>query len=177
MRSKLEVSEGWDEIWSKQQLHNLIPAVRGIYVGHADANQGMYNLAQSVKNFYSFYQKDKTTVEDYEQDFKSYYETSIAYGAAPPISKGLVKECTTMLASDQANPTVNETKKATTDVTETFLGCMFVSSANQKKFGGLKKDLHNNFLMGRDTYHKTMEEAERLLAGYKPVWTVIRQCQ
>ena len=52
-----------------------------------------------------------------------------------------------------------------------FLGCMLVSSANQKKFGGLKKDLHNNFLMERDTYPRSMEAAKRLLTRYKPAWT------
>ena len=57
------------------------------------------------------------------------------------------------------------------EVTDAFLGCMLVSSSNQKKFGGLKKDLHSNFLVGGATYLKTMEAAKRLLAGYKPTWT------
>ena len=49
VRSKLEVLDGWDEVWATQQLHHLIIAVRGIYMGHDDVNQGMYNLVQLVK--------------------------------------------------------------------------------------------------------------------------------
>ena len=94
----------------------------------------------------------------------------MAYGAALQISDKLIKERTSMIARDEANPTTTEIKKATMDVMETFLGCMFISSANQKKCGGLKKDLHKNFWMGRDTYPKTMETSTRLLAGYKPAW-------
>ena len=107
-------------------------------------------------------------MEDYERNFKSYCETSVAYGAAPPISKELIKEHTTMITSDPANLTSNEIKKVTTDVMDMFLGCMLISSTKQKKFGGLKKDLHNHFLMGRDTYPGRMETAKQLMAILQP---------
>ena len=132
VRSKLEGSDGWNEIWSKQELHKLIIAVQGICVGHDDSNQGMYNLVQSVKNFYFFYQKNWASVDDYKRDYKSYYETTVVYEATPSISNKLIKERASMTARDEVNPLTAKMKKVTIDVTETFLGCMFISSANRK---------------------------------------------
>ena len=73
------------------------------------------------------------------------------------------------------NPTITETARAKLECDEEFLGCLFISSSNQKMYGNLKKELHNNFLMDRDSYPRTLESAKRLLAGYKPAWTPQRQ--
>jgi len=171
VRSKLEVIEGWDRMYANQELHTLINSIRGICVGHDDTNQGTYNLVQSVKNFYAFYQKDEMSIEDYEKDFKAYHETSIAYRGALPIDDKIHSRRMRQIEVTANNPTNAERARAKLECDEEFLGCLFISSSNQKMYGNLKKELHNNFLMGRDSYPRTLESAKRLLAGYKPAWT------
>ena len=100
----MEMSDVWNTIYCKQELHNLINTIRCIYFRHDDTNQGTYNLVQSVKNFYAFYQKDEMYVEDYEKDFKSYYETSIVYGGRVPINEDNFKKYTKEIVANSAHP-------------------------------------------------------------------------
>ena len=44
---------------------------------------------------------------------------------------------------------------------------LLISSANQKRFGLLKRDLQNSYLKGQDEYPKTVEDAKRLLSNWK----------
>ena len=132
VRSKLEVIKGWDRMYANQELHTLINSIRGVCVGHDDTNQGTYNLVQSVKNFYAFYQKDKMSIEDYEKDFKSYYETSVAYGGALPIDKEIHSRRMRQIEVTANNPMDVEGARAKLECDEEFLGCLFISSSNQK---------------------------------------------
>ena len=44
---------------------------------------------------------------------------------------------------------------------------LLISSANQKRFGLLKRDLQNLYLKGQDNYPKTFEDAKRLISNWK----------
>jgi len=40
------------------------------------------------------------------------------------------------------------------------MGGLLISSANQKRFGGLKREIHNACLKGVDDYPKTFDTAQ-----------------
>mmetsp|Transcript_18060 Transcript_18060/g.28245 ORF Transcript_18060/g.28245 Transcript_18060/m.28245 type:complete len:114 (+) Transcript_18060:74-415(+) len=99
------------------------------------------------------------SVEDSENDFKSYYETLIAYNGGLPIDQEICENHTRQIEVRANAPTNAERTRAKLESTEEFMGCLFINSSNQNRYSGLKKDLHDNFLMGRDTYPITLQES------------------
>ena len=73
----------------------------------------------------------------------------------------------TSRVADVANPTATEKKRAVDDTAEAVKGSMLLSGSDQKRFGTLKKELHNDYLKGTDNYPYTLDRAVRLLENYE----------
>ena len=167
VKSKLEASANWGQIEADQSLHDLINAIEKICVGHDDTNQDMYNAVQACKNIFLFRQEDGPSTEDYLRDYKSYWDTCEAYKAEPAHHPQIVKMRLNEIASNPMAPTNIEKAQAESGIKEEFMAGLLISSANQKRFGILKRDLQNYYLKGQDDYSKTFEEAKRLLSNWK----------
>ena len=72
------------------------------------------------------------SIKDYEKDFKAYHETSIVYGGALPIDDEIYSRRMRQIEVTANNPTVSEKARAKLEYNEEFLGCLFISSSNQK---------------------------------------------
>jgi hypothetical protein len=103
---------------------------------------------QACKNIFLFRQDDGTSTEDYLRDFKSYWDTCEAYKAAPAHHPQLIKMRLDEIASDPLAPSDNEKTRAESEIKEEFMAGLMISSANQKRFGILKRDLQNSYLKG-----------------------------
>ena len=64
-------------------------------------------------------------------------------------------------------PTTAELDKAELEIKDEFMAGLLISSANQKRFGLLKRDLQNSYLKGQDDYPKTFKDAKRLLGNWR----------
>ena len=167
VKSKLKASANWDQIEANQSLHNLINTIQKNCVGHDDTNQDMYNVVQACKNIFLFWKEDRTSTEDYLQDFKSYWDTCEAYKAEPAHHPQIVKARLGEIAPNPMTlvPTNIEKTQAESEIKEEFMAGLVISSTNQKCFGILTRDLQNSYLKGQDDYPKTFEEAKRLLSN------------
>ena len=126
----------------------------------------MYNIVQACKNIFLSRQDNGTSTEDYVRDFKSYWDTYEAYNAEPAHHPKLIKSrLEEIMTGTPATP--SEKTKAELQIKEVFMAGLVISSANQKRFGLLKRDLQNAYLKGQDDYPKTFEEAKRLLSNWR----------
>ena len=88
-----------------------------------------------------FRQSDEALIEDYLQDFKSYWDTCEAYKAEPASHPKLIQARLVEIAADGTRPTAAEKTKAELEIKDEFMAGLVISSANQKRFGLLKRDL------------------------------------
>ena len=166
VKFRLKTADNWDTIKDDQSLHLLIKAIQKICVDHNDTNQDMYNVVQACKHMFLFQQDNDTPTEDYIRDFKSYWDTCEAYQAEPANHPKLIKaRLEDLMVGTTA--TLGEKTKAELQIKDEFMTGLLISSANQKRFGLLKRDLQNFYLKGQDDYPKTFEEAKRLLSNWK----------
>ena len=70
--------------------------------------------------------------------------------------------------ADVNNITDIERTKAETQTSDAVKAALLISGADKRRYGGLKNDLGNNYLMGADQYPDTTEKAIVLLGNYKP---------
>ena len=65
------------------------------------------------------------------------------------------------------SPMTSKKKKAQEDATESMKAALLISGADKRKFGKLKDELANNYLLGTDQYPNTFKKAMRILGNYQ----------
>jgi hypothetical protein len=103
------------------------------------------------------------------QNFKSLWDTVKVFGGLLGVHKGLVKGVLTMpgKARDPYNVTEEELAAAEEEVTEAVKAALLISGMDKKRYGRLKEQLANNYLLGTDQYPNTLEKASRILGNYQ----------
>ena len=110
-------------------------------------------------------------MEDYSRNLTILWDTAKAFGASPGIHRGLVEGW--LLAesgriADINNITDAERSEAETQTLDAVKDALLISGADKRRYGGLKSDLGNNYLLVTDHYPDTTEKARVLLGNYKP---------
>ena len=67
--------------------------------------------------------------------------------------------------SDVNNITDIERTEAETQTSDAVKAAILISGADKRRYGGLKNDIGNNYLMGADQYPDTTEKARVLLGN------------
>jgi hypothetical protein len=95
--------------------------------------------------------------------------TSKAFGGSPGIHKGLVdgliKEPGQV--ANPANITANKRKAAEEEANELVKATLLISGVEKRRYGKLKDQLANNYLLGTDQYPDTFDKALRILGNYQ----------
>ncbi len=168
MKDKLEATDDWEVIQRDQLLHKLIGKIERICIGFDNHKQEMFNLVQALKTLFLYMQTDGETVEEYGRNFKSFWDMVEAFGGSPGVHKGLVagilKELGCM-SGTSATPT--ETKYAEAEACKSVKAALLISGADRKRYGRLKDQLANNYLLGMDQYPDTYDKAMRILGNYQ----------
>ena len=69
------------------------------------------------------------------------------------------------------NITSEERATAEEETSEAVKAALLISGANKKRFGSIKNDLGNSYLMGTNQCPNTPEKARIILGNYKPLCT------
>ena len=129
----------------------------------------MFNLVQALKTLFLYSQNKKETVEEYGCNFRALWETVEPFGGSPGVHQGMIEG---MLKDPNrvrnvSSPTAAEIRDAEQDASEAVKAALLISGANKAKFGRLKDELANNYLLGTDQYPDTYEKAMRILGNYQ----------
>ena len=120
---------------------------------------------QSLKTLFLYTQSEKYTVEEYTRNFWSIWDTVEAFGGLPGIHQGLVDA--ELKRRGLTNPDDDQLEAAQNVAVEQVKAALLISGADRRKFGKLKDELANNYLLGTDQYPDTLEKAGRILANYQ----------
>jgi predicted transcriptional regulator len=169
IKDKLKATgSNWTSIQRDQSLHKLINKIERICVGFDDHKQEVFNLVQALKTLFLYSQSNKETVEQYKQNFRVLWEMVEAFGGSPGIHEGMIDALlkdNTQVAK-VGSPMTSEKKKAQEDATESVKAALLISGADKMRFGKLKDELDNNYLLGTDQYPDTFKKAMRILRNY-----------
>ena len=69
--------------------------------------------------------------------------------------------------SDPRNITKAEGTAAEEEVADAVKAALLISGADKRRYGRLKEQLANNYLLGTDQYPDTLEKASRILGNYQ----------
>jgi hypothetical protein len=163
VRDRLKATRDWETVQATQSLDELIKRIEKICVGFDDHKQLVFNLVQSLKTLFLYTQTKKDTVEEYARNFWSLWDTVEAFGGSPGIHQGLVDA--ELKRRGITNPNDNQLEAAQHVAVKQVKAALLISGADQRKFGKLKDELANNYLLSTDQYPDTLEKAWRILAN------------
>ncbi len=138
-------------------------------VGFDNHKQEVFNLAQALKMLFLYSRFEKESIEEYGRNFKSLWDTVEAFGGLLGVHKGLVVGVLKQAgaAVDLDNPTTAERKRVEQEVGKAMKVALVISGANKQKYGKLKDELANNYLLGSDQYPETYNKALRILGNHQ----------
>ena len=144
-----------------------------------EADFDLYLCAQGRKMTDEYYKIFTSTVDTINANggnaglhpsvFKKYFE---------PLKERGVKETGMELVklSEAELKKINE--EATTNAKEAaqgeYLACLFLLLADDERYGPLKTQLDNNFLMGKQEYPSDVLAAKRLMTDFVPATSVVK---
>jgi hypothetical protein len=174
VQDKLESSNDWNKIQREQSLHHLINKIKKICVEFGDHKQEIFNLVQALKMLVLYTQGKKESVKEYSRNFKSLWNTVEAFGGSPGMQKGLIKGVLTTpgRVANQSMVTAAELAAAESEVAEAVKAAMLISRANKARYGRLKEQLANNYLLGTNQYPNMLKKASRILGNYQGAKTL-----
>ncbi len=151
-------------VQATQALDKLIKRIEKICVGFNDNKQSVFNLVQLLKMFL-YTQSEKETVKEYARNFKSLWDMVDAFGGLPGIHQRLVDA--ELGRRGLTNPNNAQIEAAENVAVEQVKAALLINSADRRKFGKLKVELANNYLLDRDQYPDTLEKSGRILSNYQ----------
>ncbi len=160
VKEKLENTENWEAIQREQCLHSLIQKIERICVGFDDHKQDVFNLVQALKAMFLYMQLEKELVKEYGRNLKSLWDTVEAFGGSPGLHRGMMK----VLAKDAtrfanaAAPTEDKIANMENEANEAVKAALLISRAYKLRYGRLKDQLANNYLLGTDQYPNTYQK-------------------
>ncbi len=129
----------------------------------------MFNLVQALKTLLLYLQSNKETVEEYGRSFCSLWDTVEAFGGLPGsckgITDGMLKDHNPMV--DVNRPTDEERRNAAEDGSDAVKAALLISKADKHRYGRLKNELANNYLLGTDQYPSNFDKAICILGNYQ----------
>jgi hypothetical protein len=169
VKDKLEATDNWECIQQDQSLHELIQKVEWIWIGFDNHKQDVFNLVQALKMLFLFTQGEKDGVDQYGCNFRSLWDTVKAFRGSLGVHKGLVEALVknSSKVNDVNNMTPKECREAEETACEAVKAALLISGADKRRYGELKDELANNYLLGTDQYPDTFDKALCILGNYQ----------
>ncbi len=142
----------WEKSQKNQSLHNFIKMIERICMEFDDHKQEIFNLLQALKMLSLLTWTGKESIDKNTWNIKNLWKTVKAFGVLLGIHKGLVKAVLTM-PGKETNPsrvTADELNRGQEEASEALKVAVLISGTNMRRYGWLKEQLANNYLLGTD---------------------------
>jgi hypothetical protein len=153
MRNRLESTAEYKKAEDTNDVVQLLRVIKDVAF---DADDKKYPPLQAMvawNNLVRAWQQDGEDLTQYYNRYTSLVElVERAYGPIAPVK---VAEKDPAYSSDQTAALEREKNK--------MLACMFMQGATRLKYGGVMRQLKQDFALGHDKYPETMEQAIQVL--------------
>ena len=147
MIRKLKGDSNFDLIEHNSDMMRLLGMIKKLAFKEETQQYLFQSLHVALRRFYTTYQRDGTTMEQYYVHFMNQRNVVEHYGGNLGDHKGLMKHC---LDKKPAGTTDAETalnkREAKKESKEAYMAIAFISGASRIKYGRLIEELENSYL-------------------------------
>jgi hypothetical protein len=172
LEEKLEACNDWDQINVDQDLIQLLKLIRAVVHKHDDQEHSTMALVEHDMKMYMSFQKDNESDSDFYKAFNMRCDVVDTFGGQSGYHRAVYmahcKKRAEELKVTMTSLSDDEKLKCRNAACDEYKACLFIKTANGKRYNGLKVKLQNLNLFNHGAYPKTVEEAYQMLPKYKP---------
>ena len=170
MQSQQEGKKGYEQVEADQYGVALLKLIQKFIVGVEESLHQKMAIVMVERTLYTFFQKMSTLKNNYKSQFDAYVMVLGAYCGGVSVPQILVDtKLKELYPSATHVSTANGDQRTAAEVParEHYLACIMLVWENAVRFGEMKDDCFNRYLLGGDNYPKTREDVVGLLNNYK----------
>jgi predicted Fe-S protein YdhL (DUF1289 family) len=172
LEEKLEACNDWERINADQDLIQLLKLIRAVVHKHDDQEHSTMALVEHDMKLYMSFQKDNESDSDFYKAFNMRCDVVDTFGGQSGYHQAVYmahcKKRAEELKVSMSSLSNDEKLKCRASACDEYKACLFIKTANGKRYNGLKVKLQNLNLFNHGAYPKTVEEAYRMLQKYEP---------
>ena len=153
MRLKLEGTKGYEQVEADEDVIALIKLIEKIMVGVEESLQQTMAIVMAERTLYTLFHQMDTSNDNYKSQFEEYATVMEAYCGGVRVPQILVdtklKEFYPSV-SDVTTADSGQRTAAEVLAIEHYIACMMLVGEKDMRFGGMKDDLFNSYLLGGD---------------------------
>lgn len=159
---------------ASQDPIELLKLIRSALHKHDNIKQGTMAFVEQDIRLFTMWQKPEQSPLEFVKQVKAQADVINVHGGNvgyhPELYKAHLAEWMDFNGEDPTVGPSPATKKAAMESScEEYLACFAIRTADNNRFKTLKNELDNDYLKGKDTYPKKMEDALRLMQNHKSV--------
>ena len=157
--------------WKKDgNCCKLLEAIKQIIMKFEHKQHPVVSLVLQLKTFYGYPKRDNQDIHKYYETFQLMVENIESFGGdigSQPMFMASYYKLDNFSTDDVEMMTPTITESYIHQSKQRSLAIMFILSARQDMYRQLLTDLEKRFLLGHDSFPKTMTEAYDMLSNYK----------
>ena len=171
LETELRNQEAWAKIDAARSVVDLLILIRDLQYNKTDRKRSIMATVQANFDLYTCAQKANQSTDEYYKVFTSTVDTINANGGQAGLHPSVYqRHLKNVIAKDVRASNIDITalddkpkkalqekheKPARDSASGEYLACLFLLLADDDRFGPLKTQLDNNFLMGEQEYPET----------------------
>ena len=167
LRNRMEAHARWSQINEASDVMALLQLVQNCMIQRQTRQEPVHSLFDAESHIYGFRQKGLPNNEYYEK-FKDLVTNAERLGSVIGIHPDRVETILERIAVDSDNPTETERQQALDKCKDRYLAVMFLMNSDKNRYGGLVRDIKNEYTRGTNSYPDTLNAAYDYLARQLP---------
>ena len=162
MKAKLRAVKDFEDTKKNLDSITLLKEIKKLSYNFQDKNYVPAAIHTVLDRFFNCKQKEETSDQKYLDMFNDNVKTIKSYNIIMNVADLIIKQ----EHGDTTNTNDEEKKELKEKAQERFLAYSYLKGMCKVRYGGIKEELHNEFLKGTNNYPKTVQEAYELQVGY-----------
>lgn len=162
----MEANEQWERINETSDVMDLLQLIQNCMTQRQTRQKPVHTLMDAEAQIYGFRQKNLANNEYYDK-FKDLVTIAERLGSNIGAQTDQVEAILQTIAADPDMPTEAERAQAQDQAKDQYLAVMFLVNSDKKQYGGLIRDIENEYTRGSDTYPTTLSAAYDYIVNYR----------
>jgi hypothetical protein len=169
LRNRMEAHQDWNDHDEDSNVIGLLTIIQVCMTLRQTRKNEFHSLFDAEAAILSYKQGKQTTNHEYYEKFKDSVATAERLGSGIGQHLARVQSILEDIADDADEPTAMELGIARRAAKDGYLAICFLVNSDQRRYGGLVRNIENEHTRGTDTYPTTLAGAYDYLVNYKGV--------
>ena len=167
MRQKIEADPDFDDYSKERDGLSLLVTIKKICFNFQSQKYSPQSIHEAMRKFYSTYQGQRTTNQEYYEKFKNAVEVVDHVGGFLETSTTINKQAAKDLGYNYAAATPAQLEEIHDKARDMYLAVAFLLGADRRRYGKVIQSFENGYTQGSTKWPTTLQQAFNVLVHWR----------